>query len=166
LRLRELSKLIERVQLNTEDVEITIDRRAVLKMTCQSLSGDASFEPIVLRSTAARVWHGRQLRLVVSGPDTGDNRPPSPALVRLMADVHEARQLVLANPGLTLSGVARSAERCRVRLKELLRLACLSPEIVLAILEGREPIGLSNTMLLNTPLPLVWREQHELLGFT
>ena len=80
--------------------------------------------------------------------------------------MHEARQLVLANADQTISSIARTADRCRVRLNDLLRLACLSPDIVTAILAGRQPIGLSATALLNTPLPLDWHEQKALLGFT
>ena len=79
--------------------------------------------------------------------------------------MHEARQLVLANADQTISSIAQNAGRCRARLNELLRLACLSPEIVTAVLEGRQPIELSNATLLNIALPLDWQAQKALLGF-
>lgn len=83
-----------------------------------------------------------------------------------MVEVHEARQLVLANAGETIMSITRMTGRCRARLNELLRLSCLSPDIVCAILEGRQPIGLSNSTLLDTLLPLDWQEQKALLGFS
>ena len=88
-----------------------------------------------------------------------------PNLIRLMAEVHQARQLVLANADQTILSIAQSAGRCRARLNELLRLASLSPDIVTAILEGRQPIGLSNATLLSIALPLDWQAQKALLGF-
>ena len=82
-----------------------------------------------------------------------------PTLIRLMGEVHEAQQLVLANADRTISSIAQNAGRCRARLNELLRLACLTPDIVTAILEGRQPIGLSNATLLNIALLLDWQAQ-------
>ena len=48
----------------------------------------------------------------------------------------------------------------------LLRLTYLAPDIVAAIVDGRQPIGLTaNRLMANTRLPLEWKDQRELLGF-
>ena len=111
----------------------------------------------LLTCPATKIWHGRQLRLVIPGPvaETGC-RHRDPNLVHLIAQVHEARQLVLANAEKTISAIARDARCDRVRLNRVLALACLAPDIVTAVLEGRQPIGLSSTVLLRTDLPLEW----------
>ncbi len=46
-----------------------------------------------------------------------------------------------------------------------LRLNYLAPDIVQAILDGREPSGLS-LVKLSQPLPADWSEQRAQLGFT
>ena len=48
---------------------------------------------------------------------------------------------------------------------EVVRGLATGEDSVRAILEGRQPIGLSNATLLTTPLPLDWQEQKSLLGF-
>jgi len=47
----------------------------------------------------------------------------------------------------------------------ILKLTSLAPDIVEAILKGKEPSGLSLTMLLKN-LPEDWEEQRKVLGFT
>ncbi|MBC7521536.1 MAG: hypothetical protein H7268_10665 [Sandarakinorhabdus sp.] len=48
----------------------------------------------------------------------------------------------------------------------LLRLATLAPSIVHAIVEGRQPIGLTRQRLAKIAnLPIDWTEQRRMLGF-
>ena len=52
-----------------------------------------------------------------------------------------------------------------IQLKQL-RLAYLAPDIVTAIIDGRQPPGLTaNTLMRNTRLPLRWEAQRKRLGF-
>jgi hypothetical protein len=46
-----------------------------------------------------------------------------------------------------------------------LPLAFLAPDIVEAILQGRQPVELTALRLKRTRLPLSWVEQRRLLGF-
>jgi hypothetical protein len=50
-------------------------------------------------------------------------------------------------------------------LAKLVGLSCLAPDIVTAIVEGRQPAKLTATILTGTDLPLCWREQRVALGF-
>jgi hypothetical protein len=48
----------------------------------------------------------------------------------------------------------------------LMRLNYLAPDIVVAILNGRQPVGLTaNKLMADTRLPLEWPEQRKALGF-
>jgi site-specific DNA recombinase len=48
----------------------------------------------------------------------------------------------------------------------LVRLAFLAPDIVAAILAGKQPAGLTaNKLMADTRLPLDWRDQRTALGF-
>ena len=165
-RLQRITKLVDHIELRTDDVAVHIDPLTLVAALGVPTANKVLVASIELRCPATRVWHGRQLRLVIPGPaDVTRLRLRSPTLIRLMGEVREARQLVLVNADQSISRIARTAGRCRVRLNDLLRLACLSPDIVTAILAGRQPVGLSATVLLNTPLPLDWREQKVQLGF-
>ena len=48
-------------------------------------------------------------------------------------------------------------------IRRLVSLAFLSPQLVEAILQGRQPILLTATRLTDLDLPLDWAEQHRLL---
>ena len=53
----------------------------------------------------------------------------------------------------------------RTRLGKLALLGCLAPDIVTAIVEGRQPATLTAAALLAAELPLCWSAQRQLLGF-
>ena len=55
----------------------------------------------------------------------------------------------------------------KCRLTSLIRLSYLAPDIVRALLEGRQPIELTPTRLLRLSkgLPHDWSEQRHVLGF-
>jgi hypothetical protein len=80
-------------------------------------------------------------------------------LIRLLASSKAAYGSLLAG-----DGVADS--RRRSHLTRLARLAFLAPDIVVAILEGRQPVELTSRSLLRVGnLPLAWNEQRRVLGF-
>jgi len=47
----------------------------------------------------------------------------------------------------------------------LAALGCLAPDIVTAIVEGRQPASLTARRLQDIDLPLAWPDQRALLGF-
>jgi site-specific DNA recombinase len=50
-------------------------------------------------------------------------------------------------------------------MMKIAKLACLDPDIVTAIVDGRQPLKLTPAKLLATELPLAWAEQKRMLGF-
>jgi len=54
--------------------------------------------------------------------------------------------------------------RCRTHLSRLLRIAWLSPNIVEAIVSGKQPAKLNRKTLLNASLPIDWNEQERMFG--
>jgi site-specific DNA recombinase len=58
--------------------------------------------------------------------------------------------------------------RARTYVTSLVRLSYLAPDIVRAILDGRQPFGLSMTRLMTSTqdLPHDWVEQRRYLGFS
>ena len=131
-------------------------------------SDQAEGEPLILSLSAVKVRRGHQLRLVIPGPETIriDAAKRDEKLVALIAEAHQARQLVLDSPRKSLAAIAAANGRCRTRLGKLAALACLARDIVTAIVEGRQPTMLSASTLLSSDLPLCWKDQRKLLGFS
>jgi hypothetical protein len=65
----------------------------------------------------------------------------------------------------SIEEVARAEKINASYVGRVLRLTLLTPEIIEAILEGRQPVGMTMAGLL-TPFSLVWAEQQGSFAFT
>jgi site-specific DNA recombinase len=91
--------------------------------------------------------------------------PADHALVRMLVRAHNLRAKLLQSGEHSLTVTACSEGISRSYLTRLARLAFLAPEIVAAILDGRQPAHLTAARLSRlTRLPLDWSEQCTALG--
>ncbi|MEP6868222.1 MAG: hypothetical protein ABJA20_06875 [Novosphingobium sp.] len=106
------------------------------------------------------------MRLIIPGLEqlTIQSAQRDGKLVALMAEAHEARRLILAEPKTSIAAIAKHAGKCRTPLGKLAALACTAPDIVTAIVEGRQPPSLTTRALLAADLPLSWADQRSVLG--
>ena len=162
-----INEVIARIDLCEEAIDLTLNRNALVSALGFEPEPDVENRAIVLTLPATRVRHGHQLRLIIPAPQTikiaeatRDGR-----LVALVAEAHQARQLILDNPNRSIAAVAADHSRCRTRLGKLAALACLAPDIVTSIIEGRQPALLTARFLQDIDLPLAWSDQRALLGF-
>ena len=162
-----LPKLISRIDLREEGVELTIDRAGLLNLLGLDVAAER-LEPLVLTLPATKVRRGHQLRLIIPGVQPLNITPATrnEKLVALIAEAHAARKLILASPDQSIAAIAASHGRCRTRLGKLAALACLALNIVTAIVEGRQPASLTAHTLQDIDLPLGWTDQRALLGFS
>lgn len=72
--------------------------------------------------------------------------------------------LLFAHPDMTIKDIAAAHGQCRHRLARLVRLSWLAPEMVTAIVEGRQPLTLTASRLMDDRLPALWCEQQALLA--
>jgi len=86
-------------------------------------------------------------------------------LIGLIAEAMEVRELVQASPEISLNQLGKRDGRCRTQLGRLLRLSWLSPRIIEAIIDGRQPARLNRKQVLEADLPICWSAQERLLGF-
>ena len=161
-----LAQLVRQVRLYEDRMEVEVDREAARARL--SLSGDSARDDdtAIITIPAVRVRRGHQLRLVVPGPKIGGVKPRrrDEKLIALIVVAQVARQLVLSNPEHSLARVAREYGRCRTRLGKLVALSCLAPNIITAIVEGKQPEHLTASRLLSSALPMAWPEQRRDLG--
>jgi site-specific DNA recombinase len=106
--------------------------------------------------------------LIVPGPESVRSKPArrDEKLVALVAGARQARELVLANPEQSIAIIAKGQGRCRARLTRLVAISCLAPDIVIAIVEGKQPEHFTANRLTSIALPLSWAEQRAALGFS
>ena len=159
-----LATVISRVDVKEECIELTVDRASL--GNALGLEQLIPIEPLVLLVAATKVRHGHQLRLVIPGPKSLIVAPTGrdEKLVALLADAHQVRKLLSSRPGKSIAAIALANGRCRTRLAKLAALACLAPDIMTAIVEGRQPAALSARMRQDIDLPLAWPDQRTLLG--
>ncbi len=100
------------------------------------------------------------------GERGGAPRQGTAPLARLVAKAHLLQASLVSGEAADLDALARREGVGRTYLARVLRLACLAPDIVEAILGGREPEGLTvNALMKRGRLPLAWDEQRRALGF-
>ena len=119
---------------------------------------------IVLEVPAVLKRAGLGMTLIV--PGARQDATPDPSLIRLLPRAFAIRDRLERNPDLTLKRIAEAEGVSPSYATRALRLAYLAPDIVTAILDGRQPPGLTaNTLMRNTRLPLRWEAQRKRLGF-
>ncbi|MEE2565135.1 hypothetical protein [Hyphobacterium marinum] len=82
--------------------------------------------------------------------------------VRGLAQSHHYLQRVRS--GELVSDIARSNGGTEPPIRHRLKVAFISPRIVEAVLEGRQPFDLTLERLLRTPIPHDWADQERLFG--
>ena len=92
---------------------------------------------------------------------------PNPSLIKLIVRAHLFEARLLQSRDGTCAELARRENLNRSYYSRVIRLAYLAPDITRAILDGRQPPGLSAARLVrHSSLPLAWPEQRMTLGFT
>lgn len=86
------------------------------------------------------------------------------ALVIAIARGFRWKRLLDAGTYTTISELAAAVRMDKSQVMRILRLTLLAPDIIEAIIAGREPSGLSLERLYHE-FPLLWEEQREALGF-
>jgi hypothetical protein len=100
------------------------------------------------------------------GADATEPPKPQPQrpLVVALAKASKWQRMIETGQVESLEAMAKREGVDRSYVGRILRLACLAPDIVEAILDGTEPSGLSLRKL-SKNVPLMWDEQRELFGF-
>ena len=108
---------------------------------------------------------GGEMRLVLPPDPLGQVRShPVSSLLKALARGHQWYEWILAGEGLYQRSIARKLALSERYVGRILECAFLAPDIVEAILDGRQPSDLTFEKLTRR-LPLSWVEQRKYLGF-
>jgi len=163
-----LALLVRQVRLYEGRVEVMVDVDGARERLGFGQDAAVDTELAVITVDAVRVRRGHQLRLIVPGAESPRTQPVrrDEKLIALVAEAQQARQLVISSPEKSLARIASEQGRCRTRLGKLVALSCLAPDIVTAIVEGKQPEHLTAARLMRKELPLSWSDQRRELGFS
>jgi hypothetical protein len=115
-------------------------------------------EPVALQRA------GREMALLVGSTIATDRSDPS--LVRLIAKAWTLREALVSSKASSLTAFAQGQGISQSYATRLVRLAWLAPDIVEAILDGRQPKGVTASALMrDTRIPTDWQDQRVALGF-
>ena len=128
-------------------------------------SDQMAMQPLELEAPFHIAKRGHAARLMISNDDDQPEQK-NQALIKLVARAHHRFQLLAAGKNCSPGEIAAQELTDPSELSRTLQLACLAPDIVQAILQGRQPADLTATKLKKLKnLPLCWEEQRQLLGF-
>ena len=174
--------MIVRVQVRLDRIEIDLSAERLVERLLRTCIPDSHpgegdvlprraeddsvpIEPIVRLSAPAQLKRtGKEMKFVVHGDR--DARTADPSLVRLIVRAHMLMRRLAENPGSTLEDVAAQENMGGPYAARLTRLNYLAPNIVAAILDGKQPVDLTaNKLMADTRFPFDWRAQRAALGF-
>ncbi|NQV57111.1 MAG: hypothetical protein HQ503_14720 [Rhodospirillales bacterium] len=107
---------------------------------------------------------GRKLILAPDGAELAPSRPRvDNTLIRAIARAHRWKRMLESGKYTSLAELAEAEKTGKSYLSRVLRLNLLAPEIIEAILDGRQVSGLQLKTLLK-PFPIEWRGQLKKFG--
>ena len=107
---------------------------------------------------------GKEMKFIVEG--VTNSAPADTTLIRLLVRGRKIAKRMFELDCPPLEAIAHEERLTASYATRLVRLAFLAPDIVAAILAGKQPLGLTaNKLMADTRLPLDWRDQRGALGF-
>jgi site-specific DNA recombinase len=168
-----LMALVSRVDLKSDRVEIKLRRQSLVELLhaqstasiTQGRKSDKEEDTLTLKVKARLQRVGREMRMLVE--NANDQTLPDPGLLRIIARAHDIHARLMQSTDLTLHAIANNERVTAGYISRLLRLPLLAPDIVTAIVNGKNPPQLTakKLMRLALQLPTDWSEQRKLLGF-
>ena len=157
--------IVERVTIAANRINIWLNRAKIAAaLEAGGGSQRPDIEPITLSIEAKLRRAGKGKRLVIAN---GAGDEVNAGLVELIKEAFTIRIQLLSGSDASVEAMSGRLGMNKCRLTSLIRLSYLAPDIVRALLEGRQPIELTPTQLLRLSkgLPHDWSEQRHVLGF-
>jgi DNA invertase Pin-like site-specific DNA recombinase len=162
-RAKVVQDLIEKVVIEEDAITIRVRRSPLLGgAVMPPASENPSDSPIELTAPVAFRRRGVELRLVL--PRQNDRSRCDPTLIKAIARGRAWFEELAAGRARSLRELAERDGITRRYVRRLVDLAFLCPELVEAILQGRQPVELTATRLTELDLPLDWTDQRRLLA--
>ena len=157
--------IVEQITVAADRIEIRLSRA---KIVAALEAGGGSHAPdldhVILSIEANLRRTGKGKRLVI---ENGAEAEVNAGLTAMIAEAFAIRNQLLSGSDASIEAMTERLGMGKGHLTSLVRLSYLGPDIVRALLKGRQPIELTPTRLLrlSKDLPHEWSEQGQFLGF-
>ncbi len=165
-RAKLVRELVEKITVDEKAIIIKLRRGLLLgEDVSSSASEPANDKAVELTAAVAFKHRGIETRLVLPGLAQQDRSSRcDPALIKAIARGRAWFEELATGRARSLEELAKRDGITRRYIRRLVGLAFLSPQLVEAILQGRQPVALTATRLTELDLPLDWTEQRKLLA--
>ena len=167
IKIRELVRsVVEHVSVRDDVLVASLKPQELAAVlagnTCQ-VSSDKQLSAIELRAEAKLRRAGKEIRLAVGG---GIADSPDGQIIGLLRNAHATRDALMTGRDETIDAMAQRLGIKRDYLSAHMRVTYLAPDIVRALVEARQPEGLTPARLLSLckDLPHDWQLQRAALG--
>jgi site-specific DNA recombinase len=161
-------KVVRRIVIHSDRIEVEFSKRELRTALAGDLRAPSrqGSDDVIRRALEARIRRcGGEMRLVVPSHLTGQTPAHLvPSLLKALARGRQWYEWVIAGEVWGRRSIARKAGFDERHVGQILECAFLAPDIVEAILDGRQPPDLTWRKL-TRHLPLSWVEQRKQLGF-
>jgi site-specific DNA recombinase len=167
--LRELlAGIVARITIRQDSIEVNISKegaRAWLLNQERILGPGSHEQPVVLTVAMTLKRCGGEMRLIIPGWAVSDQqRQPVPSLIKAVSRASDWVRRMEAGECKHQRDLAKATRLEPRYINALLRVAFLAPEIVEAIIDGRQPPDLTLGSLTGV-LPMSWQQQAKLISF-
>jgi DNA invertase Pin-like site-specific DNA recombinase len=160
--------VVSRIIVRSEGLEVLVRKQALRNRVLQSPARhrNQSSEPLLsLKIDTHLAVGGRETRLVLTGDSVeGIAGRPTHSIIKAVARAHDWYERIMRGELRYCRSIAKLTGLDDRYVSRILRCAFLAPDIVDAILEGRQPPGLTVHVLVSD-LPSDWAAQRQRLGF-
>ncbi len=152
--LRQCLELVARIDIAPGDIRITLSGDHL----AHDLDVDATRineDLLTITSAFQHRKRGVETKLII-----GDAQPEIDAtLLRNIARAH--RYFDLVRSGKTFAEIAETEGVSKRRVQQLIELAFLAPDVIRAVREGRQPVGMTSDWLKRHGFSPIWTEQRQ-----
>jgi len=165
-RAKLVRSLVEKVIVDEKTIRIKMRPSALLGRDGPSPAlDDQSGGAIELTAAVAFKRRGVETKLMLPGLDQPNHSARrDPVLIKAIARGRAWFDELVTGRAPSLQALAERDGITRRYIRRLIGFAFLSPELVEAILQARQPVELTATRLTELDLPLDWTEQRKLLA--
>jgi len=164
-----LTALIKRIDVgaNRIDIHFRPTRLSTLLDTAATSLPSATDDETQILSVPIELHRsGREIKMLIAGTDLFATAKPDARLIKLLIRARRFNATLVGSDGVPFAALAKREGVSPSYFTRLVRLSYLAPDIMQAILDGRQPRDLTaDKLLAHSRLPLTWHEQRRVLGF-
>lgn len=159
-----LRAFLSRVTVGANFITIELRRGELLQHLGWGHEDSTDDEPFRIELAAQLRQVGKEKCLIVAAHAPASN--PDSVLIKAIVRAHQWFEMLKNHRVASVSELATQVGLPRTYVGSIVPFALLAPDITEAILDGRQPIGLTLDRLFTvSPLPILWKEQRAVLGF-